>query len=162
MQACVLSISSSIAAREREDESGPLAAEFLDNTGLNVSAMEVIPHDLALIEDRIHNYVDEDYALIVTIGGIGPAPEHVTPEATEAVVHRLAPGIAEALRAGDGEIDVNPEAMLSRGVAGFASRTLVINLPGSPAGVRDSFAVLTPMLGQALQMLRPETPPTEG
>jgi molybdopterin biosynthesis enzyme MoaB len=81
VRACVLTISSSIAAREREDESGPLAAEFLDQAGHDVAAMEVIPHDLALIEDRLHNYVDEDYALIVTTGGIGPAPEHVTPPA---------------------------------------------------------------------------------
>ena len=162
MQVCVLTISSSIAAREREDESGPLAAKFLDQAGHDVAAMEVVPHDLALIEDRLHNYVDADYALIVTTGGIGPAPEHVTPEATEAVVHRLAPGIAEALRAGDGQFEVNPEAMLSRGVAGFVEQTLVINLPGSPDGVRASFAVLTPMLDQALKMLRPETPPTEG
>lgn len=157
MQAAVLTISSSVAARERDDESGPLLAELLDHAGHDVAAMEVIPHDLALIQDRLSNYVDEDYAVVFTIGGIGPSAEHLTPEATEAAVERLAPGIAEALRANPA-----PETMLSRGVAGYSHRTLVINLPGSPEGVRHSFAILAPMLDQALTMLRPESPSTEG
>lgn len=156
MRTCVLTVSSSVAAREREDESGPLAAQLLDAAGHDVAAMEVIPHDLALIEDRIHNYVDEDYALVVTTGGIGPSAEHITPEATEAAVERLAPGISEALRA-----NPEPETMLSRGVAGYSGRTLVVNLPGSPAGVRASLEILAPMLGQALHMLRPEPPPAD-
>lgn len=154
MKACVLTISTSVAARERADEDGPLVAELLDKAGHDVSAMEVIPDDYALIEDRIHHYSDDDYALIITTGGTGPAFDDVTPEATSAAVDRPAPGIAEAIRAARGP--GTAEAMLCRGVAGFCRRTLVVNLPGHPDSIRQSMAVLEPVLGQALQTLRGE------
>jgi molybdenum cofactor synthesis domain-containing protein len=93
--------------------------------------------------------------LVLTTGGTGLAPRDVTPEATRDVVDRLAPGIAEALRADS--ISKTPHGLLSRGVAGTVSSTLVVNLPGSPGGCRDGYAVLRPALAHALGLLTDET-----
>jgi molybdenum cofactor biosynthesis protein B len=94
---------------------------------------------------------------VLTTGGTGVAPRDVTPEATATVVHRLVPGIAEAIRADSA--GKTPHALLSRGIAGIVGRTLVVNLPGSPGGCRDGYAVLRPVLGHAAKLLADE--PTE-
>ena len=154
MPACVLTISTSVAARERDDESGPLAARLLDEAGHNVSAMEVIPDDLPLIEDRIHHYVDEGFTLIVTTGGTGPAVDDVTPEATRAAIERPAPGLAAAVRASRGS---GPAAMLHRGVAGFSDRTLIVNLPGDPDAVQAALIAIAPAIDAAIEALLPQT-----
>ena len=151
MRTAVLTISTSVSRREAEDESGPLLARLADAAGADVTAMEVVPDDLALIEDRLHHYVDEDVRLILTTGGTGLTPDDVTPEATRLVVERDAPGIAEALRAES--LRHTPMGMLSRGVAGTAGRTLIVNFPGSPRAIEQLFGVLAPVLDHAVATL---------
>jgi molybdenum cofactor synthesis domain-containing protein len=140
----VLTISSSVSRRESEDESGPLLARLAEEAGCDVEAMEVVPDDLALIEDRLHNFVDAGVRFIFTTGGTGMTPDDVTPEATAAVIERAAPGFAEALRAE--ALRHTPMGILTRGVSGIAGGTLIVNLPGSPKAVGELFGVLAPTL----------------
>lgn len=151
MRAAVLTISTSVSRREADDESGPLLARLADEAGADVIAMEVVPDDLTLIEDRLHHYVDEDVRLVLTTGGTGLSPDDVTPEATSLVVQRPAPGIAEALRAES--LRHTPMGMLSRGIAGVCGRTLIVNFPGSPRAVEQLFAVIAPVLAHAVATL---------
>ncbi len=113
--------------------------------------MEVVPDDFALIEDRLHNYVDEGMALIFTTGGTGLTPDDVTPEATRAVVDRDAPGFAEAMRAE--ALRRTPMGILTRGVSGIAHRTLIVNFPGSPKAVAELFGVISPTLRHVVDTL---------
>ncbi len=154
MRTAVLTISTSVSRRETEDESGPRLAELAEGAGAEVVAMEVVPDDEALIEDRMHHYVDEDVRLILTTGGTGLTPDDVTPEATRRVIERDAPGIAEALRSESARH--TPMGMLSRGVAGTAGRTLIVNLPGSPKAIDELFGVLAPALRHAAELLDAE------
>jgi molybdopterin adenylyltransferase len=151
VRTAVLTISTSVSRREAEDESGPLLAHLADEAGADVTAMEVVPDDLALIEDRLHHYVDEDVRLILTTGGTGLTPDDVTPEATSLVIQRPAPGIAEAMRAES--MRHTPMGMLSRGLAGVCGRTLIVNFPGSPRAVEQLFAVIAPVLDHAVATL---------
>ncbi len=144
MRTAVLTISTTVSRREAEDESGPLLAHLAEDAGCDVQAMEVVPDDPALIEDRLRHYVDEDVRFIFTTGGTGMTPDDVTPEATAAVVQRQAPGFAEALRAE--ALRHTPMGILTRGVSGIAGRTLIVNLPGSPKAVGELFGVLAPTL----------------
>ena len=114
--------------------------------------MEVVPDDFALIEDRLHHYVDDDFDLIFTTGGTGLTPDDVTPEATRAVVERDAPGFAEAMRAE--ALRRTPMGILTRGVSGIAGNTLIVNFPGSPRAVEQLFPVLAPTLEHVAQTLR--------
>lgn len=116
--------------------------------------MEVVPDDFALIEDRLHHYVDADVRFIFTTGGTGLTPDDITPEATTAVIERDAPGIAEAMRARS--IEFTPMGVLSRGVAGVAGRTLIVNFPGSPKAIEQLFGVLAPVLKHAAATLASE------
>jgi molybdenum cofactor synthesis domain-containing protein len=152
VRTCVLTVSTSVSRREAEDESGPLLAHLAEEAGADVEAMEVVPDDFALIEDRLHHYVDEGFALIFTTGGTGFTPDDITPEATLAVIEREAPGIAEALRAAS--LAHTPMGMLSRGVAGISYGTLIINFPGSPKAVAELFGVVAPVLEHAVRTLR--------
>ena len=151
MQAAVLTVSSTVSRREAEDASGPLLAQRAEEAGAEVVAMEVVPDDYALIEDRIRHYVDEGVALVFTTGGTGFTPDDVTPEATRAVIERDAPGLAEAMRAAS--LLHTPMAMLSRGVSGIAHRTLIVNFPGSPKAIDESFGVIAPALRHAVDTL---------
>ena len=151
MRTAVLTISTSVARRNAEDESGPLLARLADAAGADVLAMEVVPDDLRLIEDRLHHFVDEDVRLILTTGGTGLTPDDVTPEATALVVQRPAPGIAEAMRAES--LRHTPMGMLSRGIAGVCGRTLIVNFPGSPRAIEQLFAVIAPVLDHAAATL---------
>ncbi|MEA2306668.1 MAG: hypothetical protein QOH43_3948 [Solirubrobacteraceae bacterium] len=154
VRTAVLTVSTSVSRRESEDASGPLLAEAAEAAGCEIVAMEVVPDDFALIEDRLHHYVDEDMALILTTGGTGFTPDDVTPEATRAVVRRDAPGLAEALRAEAGRR--HPMGILTRGVSGIAGRTLIINFPGSPRAIGELFGVVAPVLRHAVDTLRRE------
>lgn len=154
MRTAVLTVSTSAARQEATDESGPLLARLAESAGCDVITIEVIPDDFGLIEDRLTNYVEEDVALILTTGGTGLSEDDVTPEATRAVIERLVPGIAEALRAES--LRHTPHGMLSREVAGVAGRTLIVNMPGSPRAVEQLFAVLEPVLAHATAVLRGE------
>jgi molybdenum cofactor synthesis domain-containing protein len=152
VRTAVLTISTSVSRRDAEDVSGPVLAARAEAAGCEIVAMEVVPDDYALIEDRLHHYVDEGCDVILTTGGTGFTPDDVTPEATRAVIERHAPGIAEAMRAVS--LGQTPMAVLSRAVAGIRARTLIVNFPGSPRAVDECFGVLEPVLGHAVRTLR--------
>ena len=126
-----------VARRESEDESGPLLASCADEAGAEVVAMEVVPDDRALIEDRLRHYVDDGVRFIFTTGGTGLTPDDITPEATRAVIERDAPGIAEAMRARGPA--AHADGRCSRAASRASpSRTLIVNFPGSPQGGRPA------------------------
>jgi len=144
----VLTVSDGVHAGERDDASGAVLEELLGGEEFDV-VRRVVPDD----PDRIANAIVElasEALLILTTGGTGFAPRDVTPEATRTVLDREAPGIAEAIRAD--ALARTPHALLSRGVAGLRGETLIVNLPGSPGGCRDGFAVIRPALRHGLEL----------
>jgi molybdopterin adenylyltransferase len=153
VKAAVVTVSDGVSEGTREDESGELLSELLAGEGYEVER-RVVPDDRDAIADAIAELAEEA-SLILTTGGTGLGPRDVTPEATLEVLERLAPGIAEAIRADS--IAKTPHALLSRGVAGVRGQTLVVNLPGSTGGCRDGFEVLRPALAHALSLLAGES-----
>jgi len=152
MRAAVLTVSDSRAAGEAEDESGARLAEFAESLGAEVVGREAVPDEQAQIEARLRHWSDEGRCdLVLTTGGTGFAPRDVTPEATRAVIEREAPGIAEAMRAASREhTDL---WMVSRGAAGVRGRTLIVNFPGSPKAIGQSWPVVEPTLKHAAETL---------
>ena len=144
----MLTVSDGVHAGEREDASGVLLEELLREEGFDV-VRRVVPDESELISAAIVDLAT-DALLVLTTGGTGFAPRDVTPEATHAVLHRQAPGISEAIRAD--ALERTPHALLSRGAAGLRGGTLIVNLPGSPGGCRDGFAVLRPALRHGLEL----------
>ncbi|HEX7318117.1 MAG TPA: MogA/MoaB family molybdenum cofactor biosynthesis protein [Pyrinomonadaceae bacterium] len=152
IRAAVLTVSDRSARGEREDESGPLLAELLREAGATVVAREVVSDELGPLTQRLRALADRvDVNLVVTTGGTGLGPRDNTPEATRAVIEREVPGLPEAMRAVT--LNQTPTAMLSRAVCGTRSGALVVNLPGSPRGVRECFAVVRPVLAHAVAVL---------
>jgi molybdopterin adenylyltransferase len=152
VKAAVLTISDGVAAGERDDASGDALAELLTSDGFEV-VRRVVPDEREEISARVRELAAVA-RVVLTTGGTGVAPRDVTPEATLGALERQVPGIAEAIRADS--IAKTPHALLSRGVAGTIGSSLVVNLPGSPGGCRDGFAVLQPALEHGLRLLADE------
>jgi len=151
----ILTVSDSGAGGERADTSGDRIAEWVRGRGYELAARLLVPDETLAITRALSAWADTGAAdLVLTTGGTGLTPRDVTPEATRAVLEREAPGIAEALRVS--VLGSFPRAALSRGVAGIRGRTLIINLPGSPGGVKDGLAVIEQWIEHAVELVRGE------
>lgn len=149
----ILTVSDKGSAGEREDLSGRALEEMALEAGWSVEARDIVPDEIDAIAARLLHYCDElRVDLALTTGGTGLSPRDVTPEATRRVIDREAPGFAEAMRAAS--LSRTPHAMLSRAVSGMRSRTLIVNLPGSPRGARENLEVIMPALPHGLEKLR--------
>ena len=152
IRAVVITASDACARGEREDESGTTLKSLLGEAGAVIVDTRVVPDDLETLAEVLREYADRnDVNLIVTTGGTGLGPRDNTPEATLSVIEREVPGIAEAIRTES--LKVTPMAMISRGVCGVRARTLIVNLPGSPKAVVESFTVIRPVLNHAANLL---------
>jgi molybdopterin adenylyltransferase len=158
IRCAVLTISDRSARGERPDTSGVALADKAKLAGWQVMATALVPDEIELIKAALIDWCDQDNIdLILTTGGTGFSPRDITPEATLAVVQRLAPGIAEAMRMES--LRKTPHGMLSRGVAGIRGHTLIINFPGSPKAVLENLDVVMPVLPHAIELItdRPGT-----
>jgi molybdopterin adenylyltransferase len=148
----VLTISDKGSQGKREDESGEIAARILEEEGYTLLRRKVVPDNRRQIADTLVEWADRDcLSLIVTSGGTGLSPTDVTPQAMKEVIDYEVPGIAETMRAAS--LRKTPHAMLSRAMAGVRRNCLIINLPGSPGGVKDNLSVVLPALKHALSKL---------
>ncbi|MGI6229785.1 MAG: MogA/MoaB family molybdenum cofactor biosynthesis protein [Tractidigestivibacter sp.] len=148
----VVTVSDRCSRGEREDASGPALVSLLGEHGYDVVATRVVPDDLRQIMATLQALVANDVALVVTTGGTGFSPRDVTPEATEAVCERMAPGIPEAMRAAS--MAITPRGCLSREVAGLVRGTLIVNLPGSPKAACENLSAVIEPIAHGLRMLR--------
>jgi molybdenum cofactor synthesis domain-containing protein len=156
----ILTVSDRGARGEYRDLSGPAIRQImteqllaLTSSPVVVELETIVPDERGVIADTLVTWADEaGLDLILTTGGTGFAPRDVTPEATRDVIHREAPGLAEAMRAAS--LAITPHAMLSRAVAGIRGRTLIVNLPGSPKAVRENLDTILPALPHAIELLQ--------
>jgi molybdenum cofactor synthesis domain-containing protein len=156
--AAVLTTSDQGARGEREDTSGAVIKELLGSIGAEIVRYEVIPDDRERIAEHLRRWADGGAAqLIVTTGGTGLGPRDVTPQATLSVLDYEVPGIAEAMRT-EG-LKHTPMSMISRAVAGVRSKTLIVNLPGNPKGVRENLSAVLPVLQHAVELIAGEESP---
>jgi len=156
IRAVIITASDACSVGEREDESGAALVQLLTDLGAKIVAKEIVNDDLEPLAEMLRAHADRtDVNLIVTTGGTGFGPRDNTPEATLRVIEREAPGLAEAMRMET--LKQTPMAMISRGVCGIRSGTLIVNLPGSPKAVRESFAVIKPVLNHAVELLAGHT-----
>ena len=153
--AAVVTLSDKAAAGEREDKSGQVIKQMLVEAGYKVAEVVLLPDDLDQIKQMLVNLCDRQISLIVTTGGTGFSKRDVTPEATLAIAHRNAPGIAEAIR--HHSLGITGKAMLGRGVSVIRGNTLIVNLPGSPKAVRESLEYILPHLRHGIEILSEKT-----
>lgn len=158
MRAAVITVSTSKAAGEGEDKSGPRLVELASRLGAEIVGAEVVADDRKLIARRLRHWCDEAGCdLVLTTGGTGLAPSDVTPEATRDVIDREAPGISEAIRLASREH--TRHWMLSRAVAGTRGRVLIVNLPGNPKAIAEADEAISAALPHALELLTGGNPP---
>lgn len=152
IHAVVITASDACSHGERQDKSGELLVELLTELGARIVAKEIVSDDLEPLSDKLREYADRpDVNLILTTGGTGFGMRDNTPEATLRVLERHAPGLSEAMRIET--LKNTPMAMISRGVSGIRSSTLIVNLPGSPKAVRESFEIIQPVLSHVINLL---------
>lgn len=157
----ILTVSDRSARGARPDASGPALAGAVEGRGWRATRMAVVADEFEQIRDLLAEWADGDELdIILTTGGTGFSRRDVTPEATLAVVERLAPGLAEAMRAAS--LRVTAHAMLSRSAAGIRGRTLIVNLPGSPKGAVENLDVIAPVLEHSVQLLRDDPGSEQG
>jgi molybdenum cofactor synthesis domain-containing protein len=149
VRALVVTVSTRAASGVYDDRAGPVARDGLREMDFEVDGPQVVP-DGDPVETALREAVSAEYDVVVTTGGTGLTPRDLTPEMTRRVIDREVPGIAEAIRARGAEVGVLT-AVLSRGIAGLAGTTLIVNLPGSPGGVRDGIGALSGVLGHAVE-----------
>jgi molybdenum cofactor synthesis domain-containing protein len=145
-----VTVSDRVSRAEADDLSGPRAAAILAGLGFDAE-VRVVPDGVESVGGALDAGVAEGFPLVVTTGGTGMSARDLTPEATQLVIEREAPGLSEAMRAA--AFGTNPHGMLSRGVSGVAGSTLIVNLPGSVAGVEESLAVIGPALRHAVDLI---------
>jgi molybdopterin adenylyltransferase len=149
----ILTASTLGARGERADTSGEAIRELVAQIGGTVAAYQIVTDDQETIAAALRTWCDDEAVdLILTTGGTGLSPTDVTPEATRAVIEREVPGFAEAMR--QAGLQHTPRAMLSRAVSGVRGRTLIVNLPGSPKGVRESLGAILEVLPHAIEILQ--------
>ena len=154
--AAILVLSDACSRGERPDLSGPAVREALEARGWRVSPVEILPDDLPMIRQRLEVLTDSGACdMVVTAGGTGVGPRDVTPEATRAVVEKEIPGLAELMRA-EG-VKKTRRAVLSRGVAGVRKGRLIVNLPGSPRGARESLEIIADLLPHVVDLIQGRT-----
>lgn len=157
----ILTVSDRSARGERDDASGPVLENAVNGFGWNVIWRAILPDELDQLKLFLMEKADsQEVNLLLTTGGTGFAPRDITPEATLAVVERLAPGLAEAMRAES--LKITPHAMLSRGVSGIRKQTLIVNLPGSPKAAAEQLSVIAPALPHAVQLLQNDSQAEKG
>ena len=151
-----MTVSDACSRGEREDASGAALVQLLNGIGAEIVESKIFSDDLEPLVQALKEFAErEDVNLIITTGGTGLGPRDNTPEATLQVIEREAPGIAEAIRAES--LKATPMAMISRGVCGVRAGTLIINLPGSPKAVKESFEVFAPVLSHAIDLIEGRT-----
>ena len=156
ISAVIITVSDACSRGEREDTSGTALVQLLTDIGAEIVESRILSDDIDPLVQTLTDFAQrDDVNLIITTGGTGLGPRDNTPEATLRVIKREAPGIAEAIRVES--LKATPMAMLSRGVCGVRSGTLIINLPGSPKAVNESFSVIAPVLSHALDLLAGKT-----
>jgi molybdopterin adenylyltransferase len=149
----ILTISDKGSKGERQDKSGEVIREIVPSMDARIVKYDIVPDEKKLIIEKLVKWADEDdLDVLITTGGTGLTPRDVTPEATLAVVDRIVPGFAEAMRAES--LKKTPHAMLSRAVVGTRGKCLIINLPGSPKAVRECLEVILPALPHAVETLK--------
>ena len=148
----ILTVSDRSSRGERPDASGPALQQAIITQGWQVLRMRIVPDDFSVVSQALLDWSESgDLDVILTTGGTGVSPRDITPEATQAVLERPTPGIAEAMRAAS--LQVTPHAMLSRATAGICRKTLIVNLPGSPKGAVENLQVILPVLPHAVTLL---------